>query len=142
MAFPKESRALLAATLLLTGILARAQDEQPKPQAAAAGQPGAKGQRKAKAAKAAKADPKSAAERAAAHEAMLARQLDLNAAPKEQLKTLPGVTDAIADQIIAGRPYLTKAHLVTRKVVSDALYGAIRNQIKVLPPKTLTPKAP
>jgi len=37
-------------------------------------------------------------------------------ANREQLKTLPGIGDAEAGRIIAGRPYDSKADLVGRKV--------------------------
>src|SRR5947209_16389033 len=35
-------------------------------------------------------------------------RLDINAASKKQLTALSGIDDAIADKIIAGRPYRTK----------------------------------
>jgi len=34
-----------------------------------------------------------------------------------------------ADKIIAGRPYLSKAHLVTRNILSGAHYAQIKDQI-------------
>lgn len=55
--------------------------------------------------------------------------VDINNAKKAELKTLPGVTDELADKIIAGRPYLSKAHLLTRKVVPDEVYAGLRVQV-------------
>ncbi len=55
--------------------------------------------------------------------------VDINSASKDQLKKLPGVGDAEADKIIAGRPYLSKAHLVTRNIIPAGLYQALRERI-------------
>jgi len=55
--------------------------------------------------------------------------VDINAASKAELKTLPGITEAYANKIIAGRPYLTKAHLVTHKILPGTLYEALRKRI-------------
>lgn len=54
---------------------------------------------------------------------------DLNGAPKEALMKLPEVTAALADKIIAGRPYLTKAHLITHDVIPYAVYDKIKDRI-------------
>ena len=51
--------------------------------------------------------------------------VDINSASKEELKKLPGIGDAEADKIIAGRPYLSKAHLQTHNIVSPGIYQAI-----------------
>jgi DNA uptake protein ComE-like DNA-binding protein len=55
--------------------------------------------------------------------------VDINSASKAQLKKLPGVNDAVADKIVAGRPYLSKAHLVTRNIVSGVHYAQIKDLI-------------
>jgi DNA uptake protein ComE-like DNA-binding protein len=55
--------------------------------------------------------------------------VDINSASKNELKKLPGVGDAEADKIIAGRPYLSKAHLVTHNVISEGLYLGLKDQI-------------
>jgi DNA uptake protein ComE-like DNA-binding protein len=60
-----------------------------------------------------------------------ARRVNLNAAGKEDLKKIKGISDAIADKIIAGRPYLSKAHLVTHNIIPMSLYLTIKDQIKV-----------
>ena len=60
--------------------------------------------------------------------------VDVNSAPRDVLVKLPGVTPALADQIIAHRPYLSKAKLVTRKVMPLATFQMIRGLIMTMPP--------
>jgi DNA uptake protein ComE-like DNA-binding protein len=55
--------------------------------------------------------------------------VDINSAGRDELKKLPGIGDAEADKIIAGRPYLTKAHLVTHNVISPGLYQGLRERV-------------
>ncbi|HXD41449.1 MAG TPA: helix-hairpin-helix domain-containing protein [Ramlibacter sp.] len=55
--------------------------------------------------------------------------VDINSASKDELKKLPGIGDADADKIIAGRPYLTKAHLQTHNIVSPGVYQAIQQRV-------------
>ncbi len=55
--------------------------------------------------------------------------VDINSATKEELKKLPGIGDADADKIIAGRPYLTKAHLQTHNIVSPGVYQALQQRV-------------
>jgi DNA uptake protein ComE-like DNA-binding protein len=55
--------------------------------------------------------------------------VDVNHASKADLKKLPGITDALADKIIAGRPYVSKSKLVTQKVVAEGIYMAIKDRI-------------
>lgn len=55
--------------------------------------------------------------------------VDINSAPRAQLKTLPGIGDAEADRIIAGRPYRSKADLVTKQALPAGVYQALRNHV-------------
>lgn len=72
---------------------------------------------------------------AAKHKAAAKIKLvDVNSASKAVLKKLPGITDIEADQIIANRPYGSKAWLVTNKVVDAKTYGAIKELIEAKQP--------
>ena len=55
--------------------------------------------------------------------------VDINSASKAELKTLPGIGDAEAAKIIGGRPYGSKAFLVTRNILPAGIYESIKRQI-------------
>ena len=55
--------------------------------------------------------------------------VDINSAKKEELMKLPGISDAEADKIIAGRPFGSKAWLVTNKIIPMETYQAVKGLI-------------
>ena len=55
--------------------------------------------------------------------------MDINSATADQLKTLPGIDDATAQKIIAGRPYRAKNQLVSKMIISQAEYTKITDKI-------------
>ena len=60
---------------------------------------------------------------------MVVAAIDINTATVEQLKALPGIRDARAAAIVKNRPYLNKAQLLSRKILSVAEYRQIRQLI-------------
>ena len=62
------------------------------------------------------------------------QQIDINSAKRERLKTLPGIGDAEADKIVAGRPYDSKTDLVIRNILPESSYAAIKYRIFAAPP--------
>ena len=57
------------------------------------------------------------------------KPLDLNTATKEQLLSLPGMTEAEADKVLAGRPYNEPGQLVTRHIMPKTEYDKIADQV-------------
>ena len=55
-----------------------------------------------------------------------AKLVDINSAAKADLMTLPSINADLADRIIAGRPYGSKAHLLTRQVLPGVNYDAVK----------------
>ena len=55
--------------------------------------------------------------------------LNINRASADDLQTLPGIGEASAQKIIAGRPYENSIELVKRHIVSKAQYDRIASQV-------------
>ena len=89
--------------------------------------PPAQGQASAPAKGTPSAKPQAAASSAKA--AAEVKPIDINSASSKQLKTLPGITAAEVEKVIAGRPYGSKSQLVSRGVISEATYQGLRQQI-------------
>ncbi len=58
-----------------------------------------------------------------------AELLDLNSATTEQLMALPGIGDAFAAKIIAGRPYKMKNELVSKNIIPAATFKKISAKV-------------
>jgi competence protein ComEA len=112
--------ALIAAALLLSANLSFAADSKPE----------------------AAATPKASASSAQVKKAPAAnvKLIDINSASKAELMKLPGISAADADKIIAGRPYLTKAHLVTHNIISAPVYHNLKTMIIAKQKNTAKPK--
>lgn len=63
-----------------------------------------------------------------------AKPVDINKAPTKDLMKLPGIGEAEAARIVAGRPYASKAELVTRGVIDAGLYSGITQSIMAKQP--------
>jgi len=59
------------------------------------------------------------------------KPVDLNTASKSQLMGLPGMDDASADRVIAGRPYASEHELLQKHVLSREQYNKIADSITV-----------
>jgi len=55
--------------------------------------------------------------------------LDINSATEDQLKKIPGIGEEYSKKIIAGRPYVKKDQLKSRKILSPALYDKVKDKI-------------
>jgi competence protein ComEA len=57
------------------------------------------------------------------------KTLDLNTASRDQLMSLPGLSAAEADRVIAARPYNEPSDLVTRHLMAKSEYERIQDRV-------------
>jgi DNA uptake protein ComE-like DNA-binding protein len=57
------------------------------------------------------------------------KPLNVNTATREQLLSLPGVTETEADRLIAARPYNEPGQLVTRHILPKSKYDKIADRL-------------
>lgn len=68
----------------------------------------------------------------------ISERIDINTASKEDLKKLPGISDAEVAKIIAHRPYTSKAGLLVDAGLTGAQYYGIKDRVfagGAVPPK-------
>ena len=65
--------------------------------------------------------------------------IDLNTASREKLMTLPGMSERLADRVIAGRPYKNRVELKSRNIVPTNVFNAIVERVVAKSPR-LAPK--
>jgi hypothetical protein len=63
----------------------------------------------------------------------MSQRLDINSASREDLKKLPGISDAEVDKILAHRPYKGKEDLFIVAGLTGAQYFAIKDRVKAAP---------
>jgi competence protein ComEA len=61
--------------------------------------------------------------------------VDINTATEAELKAVPGIGNAYAAKIIAGRPYANKAQLKSRKIMPKTVYEQVKDKIIARMPK-------
>ena len=61
--------------------------------------------------------------------------VDINSASEAVLKSVPGIGDAYAAKIIAGRPYANKAQLKSRNILPAPVYEKTKDLIIAKQPK-------
>jgi DNA uptake protein ComE-like DNA-binding protein len=80
-----------------------------------------------------KADVKAGADKTKA--TAKAKIVDINSASEAELKAIPGIGDAYAAKIVAGRPYANKAQLKSRNILPTPVYEKTKDLIIATQPK-------
>jgi DNA uptake protein ComE-like DNA-binding protein len=57
------------------------------------------------------------------------KPVDINGATKNELSFMLGIPESVAAKIVTGRPYRTKAHLLTHQIVSAEVYARIKDKV-------------
>lgn len=145
----RPSLRLVAPAVLALAVIAVAAPAQAAPHAASGA---ASGAHRAKGAKAAPAGPAASAPLGQARIDKLNNKgkkppkpeklVDINHASASELKTLPGIGDAEAGRIISGRPYHSKAELVSKNVLPTGPYLSLRTRIIALQKDVPPPQRP
>jgi DNA uptake protein ComE-like DNA-binding protein len=56
-------------------------------------------------------------------------QVDINSASEAELKSIPGIGEAYAAKIVAGRPYAKKDQLKSRNILTGPAYDQVKDHI-------------
>jgi DNA uptake protein ComE-like DNA-binding protein len=65
-------------------------------------------------------------------------KVDINTASKDELMKLPGIGDALADKIVANRPYKSKSDLTSKKILTQKEFSAVASHIVAKQPASST----
>lgn len=57
------------------------------------------------------------------------KPVDINSATKEEISFMLGIDVSLAGKIVAGRPYPTKARLLTKNIVTADVYASIKDRV-------------
>jgi len=58
-----------------------------------------------------------------------APKINLNTATKEEIVSLPGMTDELADKVIAARPYKSRGELVQKNILTKDEFKKISSMV-------------
>lgn len=61
--------------------------------------------------------------------------VDINSASETELKSIPGIGDAYAAKVVAGRPYANKTQLKSRNILPGPVYEKVKDLVIAKQPK-------